>query len=197
MLTVVRRVENDGKYTQWLCQCDCGNEKIIRTYNLVQNGGTSCGCQVRPSHFIHGFSHREKLYGVWKCMHQRCTDRNISRADSYVNKGIRVCEEWRDYVTFREWALSSGYQEGLSIDRIDNDGNYCPENCRWATRKEQMNNTSKNRKVTHNGETKTLSEWAETSEIPYSVFRSRIRYGWPIEKALTTPVRGRDSYGSS
>ena len=196
LLSVIKRVENDGKYPQWLCRCECGNEKVIRGYNLAYNGATSCGCQTLPSHHIHGYSHKEKLYGIWKCMRQRCSDPNISRADSYVNKGIRVCEEWSDYTVFREWALSSGYKEGLSIDRKDNDGNYCPENCRWATRKEQMNNTSTNRKLTFRGETKTLSEWADIVDISYDTLKRRVYYGWSTERILTTPVKEHKPYDS-
>lgn len=151
---------------------------------------------TRPNHFVHGFAHKEKLYGVWKCMRQRCSDPNISRADYYVNKGIRVCEEWKDYLAFREWALSSGYREGLSIDRIDNNGDYCPENCRWATPKQQANNQSRNRRITYNGETRTLSEWSELVDIPYDTIKRRIYQGWNVEKALTEPVRRHKPYGS-
>lgn len=148
------------------------------------------------NHLIHGFSNKEKLYGVWKGMRQRCRDPKRNRAGSYANKGICVCEEWNDYAVFREWALSSSYAEGLSIDRIDNDGNYCPENCRWTTPKIQANNTSQNKKLTFDGETKTLSEWADLVDIPYDTIKRRIQCGWSDEKALTTPVRRHKPYGS-
>lgn len=148
------------------------------------------------NHFVHGFSHKEKLYGVWKCMRQRCSDPNVSRASSYVNKGIRVCSEWENYATFREWAMSSGYKEGLSIDRIDNDGDYCPENCRWATAREQANNRSRTIRLTWCGETKTLSEWAEIVAIPYDTLKRRLYYGWPVDKVLSTPVKEHKPYGS-
>lgn len=196
MLSVVRRVENDGKYPLWLCRCDCGNEKVIRGYNLTYNGMTSCGCQTRPSHFIHGFSHKERLYVIWKGMHQRCNNPNWKGARYYYEKGIRVCDEWRDYTVFREWAMSNGYGETLSIDRIDNDGNYCPENCRWTNAQVQANNQSRNKRITFNGETKNMSEWADVFEIPYDTLKRRLGCGWSVERALTTPVRRHKPYGS-
>lgn len=197
MLTVEARVENDGKYTQWRCLCDCGNEKIIRGYNLTYNNMKSCGCQVRPSHFVHGFSHRERLYGIWKGMHQRCSDPNWRGAKYYIEKGISVCEEWRDYTVFREWALSHGYADGLSIDRIDNDGGYRPENCRWVDARMQANNQSRNKRVAFNGSTKTLSEWATEINIPYDTLKRRLLKGWSVERAFTTPVRDHKPYSRS
>lgn len=146
--------------------------------------------------YKHGYCRKEKLYGVWKSMRQRCSDPNWSRADSYVNKGVQVCPEWGNYANFREWALRSGYTEGLSIDRIDNNGNYCPENCRWTTRKTQANNQSRNRWLTFNGETKTMSEWADIVDIPYCTIKRRIYSGWSVERTLTTPVKEHKPYGS-
>lgn len=196
MLSVIKRVENDGEYPRWLCRCDCGKEKIIRGYNLTYNGTTSCGCQTRASHFVHGFSHKERLYVIWKGMHQRCSDPNWRGAKYYIKKGIRVCDEWRDYAVFRKWALSNGYREDLSIDRIDNDGNYCPENCRWVTARVQANNQSRNRRITYAGETKTLGEWSSITGIPYDTLKRRLYSGWSEEKALTTPVKEHKPYGS-
>lgn len=142
------------------------------------------------NHLKHGFTQKEKLYGVWKCMHQRCRDKNIRNANVYVNKGIRVCEDWSDYLVFREWAFSSGYCEGLTLDRIDNNGNYEPTNCRWVDHKTQANNKSTNHRLTFRGETKTISEWADHMGIAQDTLKRRIYKGWSIERALTTPVRG-------
>ena len=124
-------------------------------------------------------------------MRERCNNPNWRGAKYYSEKGISICEEWSDYLTFREWSLCNGYQEGLSLDRIDNNGNYCPENCRWTTNKVQANNRSKNKRLTLNGETKTLSEWADIVEIPYDTLKRRSLSGWSDEKTLTTPLRGR------
>lgn len=150
-----------------------------------------CGTK---NHFKHGYSHKEKLYDIWKSMRQRCRDTNRNRADSYVNKGISVCEEWSDYRVFREWAIGAGYNDTLSIDRIDNDENYCPENCRWVDYFVQANNRSNNLRIEFNGEIKTLREWANTVEIPYDTIKRRIYSGWSIEKALTTQVRRHKPY---
>lgn len=152
------------------------------------------GTLGNKNHLIHGFSHKEKLYGIWKGMRQRCRDKNINRANSYVNKGISVCPDWSDYLTFRTWAYSTGYMVGLSLDRIDNNGNYEPSNCRWVDYKTQANNKSTNHKLTYNGETKTISEWADCMGISQDTLKRRIYYGWSVEKALTTPVRGHKKY---
>ena len=148
------------------------------------------------NHFVHGFSHKERLYNIWKSMRQRCRDPKTNRAKYYHDKGIRVCEEWEDYATFREWAFAAGYTDELSIDRINPDGNYEPDNCRWVTPKTQANNQTTNRLLTFNGETKTMSQWAEYAEIPQDTFKRRIYKGWSIEKAITTPVRRHKPYGS-
>lgn len=152
------------------------------------------GTYGNKNHFKHGFAHKEKLYEVWKCMRQRCRDKNIREAKIYVEKGIKVCHEWSNYLTFREWALSAGYEEGLTLDRINNDGDYEPSNCRWVDYKVQANNKSSNRRITFNGETKTMSEWADFMGIPKDTLKRRIYQGWSVEKALTTPVRGHKPY---
>lgn len=148
-------------------------------------------------HFIHGFSNKEKLYGVWKSMRQRCRDPKHNRSKYYLEKGIRICEEWNSYSAFRDWAIRSGYNEGLSIDRINPDGNYEPNNCRWATPKTQSNNQTRNKRFTIGGETKTMAEWAEVAGIPKDTMKRRIYKGWSIEKAITTPVREHKPYGST
>ena len=111
------------------------------------------------------------------------------RDSNYGGKGIAVCEEWKDFTTFKGWALSHGYDKGLTIDRIKNSEGYSPENCRWADRKTQNNNTSRNRLITFNGETKTMSQWAESVGITYDALKSRLnKHGWSVERALTTPM---------
>ena len=123
-------------------------------------------------------------------MKRRCNDETNSHYHIYGGKGIKVCEEWEEnFEAFYNWAMSNGYVKGLTIDRIDNDKNYCPENCRWATYLEQGNNTSRNHRLTFNNETHTMAEWARIIGINYSVLRSRINdSGWSVEKALTTPL---------
>lgn len=134
---------------------------------------------------------REKLYVCWCHIKARCNNPNSKDYKYYGGKGIKMCEEWsQDYLSFKQWALDSGYQEGLEIDRIKNDKDYCPENCRWRTRKEQMNNTTHNHLLTYNGETKTMAQWADEFDMPYGMLKQRInKCQWSVEKALTTPTR--------
>lgn len=127
---------------------------------------------------------------IWNTMKQRCYVKSSTSYKRYGAKGITVCDEWRNsFYTFRNWALANGYSDELTIDRIDSRGNYEPNNCRWATYKEQANNTSKNIKFTYNGETHTIPEWSDIVGINAMALRYRIVYAkWPLEKALTTPI---------
>ena len=132
------------------------------------------------------------LYRAYHDMKDRCTKPNKSNYKYYGGKGIKVCQEWADnYYTFYEWAMSHGYREGLQIDRIDNSKDYCPENCRWATKLEQENNKTTNIRIEYNGESHTMAEWARIAGLAKNTFRRRIKNGWPMEKALTTKPKGK------
>lgn len=123
-------------------------------------------------------------------MLERCENKNNRSYYLYGGKGIDVCEEWHDFMLFYEWAMNNGYDDSLTIDRIDNSKDYCPGNCRWTDRKAQNNNTSRNHLMTLNGETKTMAQWAEETGISYTAIKSRVnKHGWSDEKALTTPVQ--------
>ena len=137
----------------------------------------------------------ERLYTIWRAMRERCRREANIGYSKYGGRGITVCDEWQDYEAFKRWAYENGYQDVLSIDRIDVDGNYCPENCRWATMKEQANNKRNNHVVTYKGETHTVAEWAEITGISYRTIISRLnRDKLPPEKVFEKRMLRRDTH---
>lgn len=128
-----------------------------------------------------------RLYSVWRSMRRRCNSQSSDCYDRYGGRGIYVCNEWNDYDAFRLWAINNGYKKHLTIDRIDNDGPYSPDNCQWVTNHEQHSNTRRNRLITFRGETKHIAEWARQMGIHRSTLRLRLN-NWPLEKAMTSPV---------
>lgn len=197
-LTVIRKDGKLGQQTAWLCRCECGNAVRLRT-NALRSGNTrSCGCyakeyQSMPKKYRNGIF-IDKLYKAWHAMIDRCTNSNNKSFSRYGGRGISVCNEWNDYNAFAEWAIQNGYSEKLSLDRINNDGNYEPNNCRWTTMKVQRNNTSSNRYETINGITKTISEWADEYGVRYSTVLQRLNAGMNITEALTKEMKYR-GYG--
>ena len=130
-----------------------------------------------------------RLYRIYNNMKTRCYNDKTPSYLNYGNRGVKICDSWlKDYNIFYKWSIENGYREGLTIDRINVDGNYEPSNCRWVTVKEQSNNTRKNHKVTLNNETKSLMEWCEMLNINYRTVRDRLKRNWSYEKALYTPV---------
>lgn len=198
-LTVIEKIGLDEKKQNvlWRCKCDCGNEDIVRTSHLMDGSTRSCGCYARDVTSKRSTKHGDykgdkptRLYKIWYDMKSRCKYESTNGYERYGGRGITVCEEWdTDYTKFKEWALLAGYQEGLTLDRIDNNGNYCPENCRWVTMKEQARNRTTNHYITYNGETKCVTEWAEEFGIDQGLFYNRLRRGWSIEKIISTPVQ--------
>ena len=128
-----------------------------------------------------------KMYNSWRGMKERCNNPNNKEFKNYGERNIKVCKEWNSFKPFMEWALSSGYVEGLSIDRKDNNGNYEPSNCKWSTTAQQSRNKRTNHFITFNGETKIFKDWAKTVGITQSTLRDRFKFGWSVERALTTP----------
>lgn len=193
-LVVLERADDyitpSGKHeTGVWCRCDCGNIKRVRSAVLRSGNTRSCGClrnEMSGSRLrVHGDT-QSCLHKKWASMLNRCRNK---REKNYGAKGICVCEEWLDYTNFKKWAEDSGYRDGLTIDRIDNSKGYFPDNCRWADRKAQNNNTSRNHWITFNGETKTMAQWSEVTGISYHAIKSRLnKHGWSVERALTTPA---------
>lgn len=196
LVVLGKSYSKNGVY--WRCLCDCGKITIVRGTSLRNGTAKSCGCGSIKQALLncekhrtkHGFSHKERLYETWKNMKRRCYDKNNKRYQFYGGKNVCVCKEWlKDYLCFRNWALLNGYSDKLTLDRIDNNGNYCPENCRWATAKQQANNQSRNHFITYKNITLTLSEWASKFGITYATMQHRIQRNWDMDKIENTPRR--------
>lgn len=200
-----RQLAKRGDYyrTRWLCRCDCGNVLEVNANSLKNGSSKSCGCLRRELESEratkHGFTKGykvESLYSVWNAMKLRCYNPNNKAYKNYGGRGITMCDEWlNDYATFRSWAIANGYDENAkygdcTLDRIDVNGPYCPDNCRWANAVEQQNNTRKNHYITYNGATKSIAEWARETGIADDTIYQRIgKLGWDPIKAITKPMR--------
>lgn len=177
-----------------VCRCDCGKIVAVSEANLLNCHSRSCGCLHREKFTKHGSyqnGKRVRLYRIWQTMHNRCRNKSQVAFDRYGGRGISVCSEWGEYTVFRDWALENGYRNDLTIDRIDNDGSYCPQNCRWVTMREQSQNTIRNRLMTAFGETKCLSEWHRDPRNGMSKrgLCERLKKGMSLQAAMTTPSR--------
>lgn len=194
MLAVLRRADNVGKNTMWLCKCDCGNETITSGGRLVIGITRSCGClKFVGYNWIHEGS-CTRIYNIWQSMKQRCQNKNAQAYKNYGGRGITVCPEWlgeSGFENFRDWSFSNGYADNLTIDRINNDGNYEPSNCRWVDMKTQSNNRRGNRMIEYNGEIHTLSEWSEITGIKIGALNSRLKRGWSCKECIETPLGKR------
>ena len=188
-LQVLSLSETRGKHRYWLCKCECGTEKVVCETNLKSGHTKSCGCLNKELSTARNTSHgmsKTRTYQIWKGMRKRCSNPNDTCYRLYGAIGIKVCKRWEKFEHF--YSDMGECPPGLSIDRINNMGDYKPSNCRWATVKQQLNNTSRNQMITHNNETLTLSQWAERSKVSYQTFWQRLnRLNWPIEKALEDP----------
>lgn len=183
--------------SKWLCRCDCGNEKIIRRDALIQGRTKSCGCfqkeiaakQVRQRSLKHG-DFGTKLYGIWAGMKRRCYNPRTKYYKDYGGRGITVCDEWKnDYSKFKEWALANGYQEGLSIERVDVNKGYSPDNCKFITINEQNSNKRISIRLQYQGKEYSIKELSKLTGIKERTIRDRYERGLPIEEILNPKIR--------
>ncbi len=171
--------------SRWICRCDCGGTSNAKTDALNNGNVRSCGCLRREMTIARNQTHQmsgTRVYNAWLDIRRRCTDESRPDWMNYGGRGIRVCERWQSFDNF--YADMDDPPAGYSIDRIDVDGDYCPENCRWATRVQQQRNTRRNSLLTHNGETLCVAEWSERTGISRCIIRRRIDGGMSIAEAL-------------
>lgn len=197
---IVEKKQYSG--TRWIVRCDCGTLKSVDPSRVISGHTKSCGC-LKAEHTTafnkrakvkHG-GRQDQLYTVWHNMKQRCYGKTYKDYPNWGGRGIRVCDEWKnDYAAFRDWALLNGYEKGLSLDRIDVNGNYEPGNCRWADWHTQAINRTCSMNYEINGEVKNLTDIAEEYGIKYGTLYQRVHvYKWPIEKAISVPVRDNNA----
>lgn len=197
MLTLIREERMEPSRNRgWVCHCDCGKETKQSEYNIVRGIVVSCGCHKNRMSGLRGHLHNRRhgmtssaAYSVWRHMRARCEDRAHKSYSRYGARGIAVCDRWEKFENFLS---DMGMPPpGMSIERIDNDGDYCKENCRWATPSEQANNTSNTRRFTIDGVTRTATEWSKSPvcKVRYDTFMARVRDGWDPSDALTIAAR--------
>lgn len=188
-LLVIEYVCRLNCHSMFKCVCDCGKETIVTSNNLRRNHTTSCGCaSSKLTIGSRTSTHKMRnhpLYNTWTGMINRCYWSRHNRSKHYKGKGIVMCDDWRkSFEKFMYWAINNGWKEWLSIDRIDNDGNYCPENCRWATAKEQSRNRSSNIWLTIDGISKIAVEWSEQAGTSSATIHNRLKRGWAHKEAV-------------
>ncbi len=174
-----------------LCRCDCGKEKLMNRSNLTQGNAKSCGCMKTKMQSqkvtTHGLS-KSSEYGIWRGMLTRCYSKNHPSYKNHGSRGIIICDRWKRFENFH-FDMGNRPTDRHCIERVDNDGNYDPSNCVWATYKRQQNNRRSNVHLTYNGLTMTISEWTDWLGMSHGLIESRLHLGWSVEKTLTTPKR--------
>jgi hypothetical protein len=186
MLTVLRR----GADAKWMCRCDCGKVTFVITSNLRRGNTKSCGCVRLDAMVKHGMA-GTKEYAVWCEMRARCGNAKSTAFRNYGARGITVCPEWSDFVTF---LTDMGPRPpGCDLDRRDNDKGYSKDNCRWISRQRNLNNKRTNRFVEYDGKSQTIADWAAELGLHYRTLNNRINRGWPVDRALTTPGPGQET----
>lgn len=184
-----RYTKNGESKRMWNCVCDCGNHITATTGDLRAGSVKSCGCfkkELNRSSLLKHGGKGTRLYSIWKTMKRRCNDRNFKDYPLYGGRGVSVCDEWKaDFSIFKEWATDNGYDDSLTIDRIDVNGNYTPDNCRWANMKQQSNNRRSNIKYLYMDDFYTIGEISKMTDIKYSTLYHRlVKSGMDLETAI-------------
>lgn len=185
----VSQYPSGEKFERWVCECDCGNTVYVIKKNLLNGNTQSCGCRRANSNKKRLTTHGGKgtrLYYIWLSMKDRCENPLNKNYKYYGAKGIRLCDEWHNFATFREWAIQNGYKDNLTIDRIDVHGIYEYSNCRWVDRVTQANNRSNTIYIEYNGENHTCAEWSRILGIPYDTINNRYHAGMTPCDILST-----------
>lgn len=187
------RISVSGRtITEWECVCECGNRKYINRHSILYCNQMACGClNLKPTHYSHGHT-GTRLYQAYLNMKARCYYKKGREYHNYGERGITVCDEWlgkNGASNFIEWSYRNGYSDNLTLDRIDVNKGYSPDNCRWITNKEQQSNRRDNHFITYKGRTQTITQWAEEIGISGKAFEKRIRVWKDVEKAIETPVQ--------
>lgn len=204
--TVIGDRETKAIYGQrrpfYLCQCDCGTQRILPEGNIKTGHSKSCGCHradvSKTLHRTHGMT-GTRLYAIYRDMITRTTNPNYREFYLYGGRGVFICQEWSVFESFRDWALSNGYASDLTIERKDVNGNYSPANCTWITKSEQQRNKRNNHNLTAFGETKIVMEWARDPRcvVPWKCLYYRLKSGWAPEDAITMPQNSGATYRPS
>lgn len=186
---VIKEGQTKSKKTYWLCQCDCGTIREVLTDSLLYKKSTNCGCKRKEMLRERMTKHKmmdSPLYKVWQNMKNRCRNPKTPHYKYYGGRGITVCDKWQTFEGFYE-DMGATYQEGLTLERIDVNGDYCKENCRWATKIEQANNKRNNKIYTYNGVTDTLKRLCQINNVSYTMVQQRLRKGLGIKDAIELP----------
>lgn len=198
MLTVIKRLPNNSSgATVWECQCECGRITKVRSSNLKNGNVKSCGClKHRSTSTTHNKSNT-KLYGIWNAMKQRCYNPNYHAYKNYGGRGIIICDDWvNSFNNFYNWAINNGYQEGLSIERINVDDNYYPNNCTWITLAQQAQNRRSCHMFCYNNKKQNLTQWCNELGLDYKLVHNRIfKLNWSFERAISEPVHTEKNKG--
>lgn len=189
---ILNEAERRGSKRYYLCKCECGNEKEVRMDSLRNGKAISCGCYNKEmsikANTKHGM-YKTRIYRIWHGMKSRCLNYNNDSYKNYGGRGISICSEWMDFSAFKKWSIINGYKDFLTIERVNVNGNYNPQNCTWISMEEQRRNTTVTKNISYDGKTLTLRQWAKEMNMCNSTLSRRLKKGWSVEKSLTTPLQ--------